>query len=106
MKVYLSGPVTGTNDFKWRFETCEEKVKKKFTCRGNTPEVINPVRIVEQLPSGADYDSIMEICFKVIGMCDAIVMMPDWQGSRGCNQEYGYARALGKEIFIWEDLFS
>lgn len=102
MHVYLSGPITGTEDFKDRFEFGEIKVNQKF--RG-TARAINPVKIAEQLPSTISYEEIMQICFDTINSCDIILMMPGWEDSKGCNQEYGYAIGIGKEVVKWEEWF-
>lgn len=105
MIVYLSGPVTGTTDYKQRFDFCEAQLKRKFTYGKCVPEIINPVRTVSTLPSSFDYDDIMGACLKMLEKCDGIVLMPGWRKSIGCNQEYGAAMALHKEVYLWEDLF-
>ena len=106
MTVYLSGPVTGTTDYKQRFDFCEEQLRKKFTYGNCVPEIINPVRMVSTLPADSDYEFIMQICLMVLDRCDGIVLMPGWRQSIGCNQEYGAAMALHKEVYLWEDLFT
>lgn len=106
MTVYLSGPVTGTTDYKQRFEFCEERLRKKFTYGNCVPEIINPVKMVSTLPADSDYEFIMQICLMVLDRCDGIVLMPGWRQSIGCNQEYGAAMALHKEVYLWEDLFT
>ena len=102
LNVYLSGPVTGTDDFKTRFEFGEAKVDQKF---GDNARAINPVKIAEQLPESITYDEIMQICFDTIRACDVLLLMPGWQKSMGCNQEYGYAIGIGKEVVKWEEWF-
>lgn len=102
LNVYLSGPITGTEDFKDRFEFGEIKVYQKF---GDNARAINPVKIAEQLPESITYDEIMQICFDTIRACDVLLLMPGWQKSMGCNQEYGYAIGIGKEVVKWEEWF-
>lgn len=102
LHVYLSGPVTGTEDFKDRFEFGEVKVHQKF---GNTARAINPVKIAEQLPQNITYEAIMQICFDALKACDIVLLMPGWERSMGCNQEYGYAIGIGKEVVKWEEWF-
>lgn len=102
-KAYLSGPITGDKDYRRKFENCAIRLRE-ILGYDNDAEIINPALIGDIIPSGAKYDEIMEICFKIIEMCDAVVMLPGWENSKGANQEYGFAKALGKEIFIWEDL--
>ena len=102
LHVYLSGPITGTEDYKDRFEFGEIKVNQKFR---NTARAINPVKIAEQLPSTISYEAIMQICFDTINSCDIVLLMPGWEDSKGCNQEYGYAIGIGKEVVKWEEWF-
>jgi nucleoside 2-deoxyribosyltransferase len=102
LNVYLSGPITGTEDFKDRFEFGEIKVNQKFR---NTARAINPVKIAEQLPENITYEAIMQICFDTINSCDIVLLMPGWEDSKGCNQEYGYAIGIGKEVVKWEEWF-
>lgn len=105
MTVYLSGPITGTKDYRQRFAHCAERVRKELTYGDKAPQVINPVLLESLIPEKAQYEDIMTVCFELLKNCDVIIMMPGWEESRGCNQEYGYARAKGKEIFTWEELF-
>lgn len=103
-KVYLSGPITGEANYKEKFENCAIRLREVLGYDSDA-EIINPAQLGDIIPSDAKHKDIMEICFKVLGMCDAIVMLPGWEGSRGANQEYGFAKATGKEIFLWEKLF-
>ena len=102
LNVYLSGPITGTEDYKDRFEFGEAKVHQKFKDKARA---INPVKIGEQLPEKISYDEIMQICFDTIRACDVVLLMPGWEDSKGCNQEYGYAIGIGKEVVRWEEWF-
>lgn len=50
-----------------------------------------------------DYLAGIEHCFEVLGRCDELWLCDGWQDSRGCNMEYGFARAKGIPIkFITE----
>ena len=102
LHVYLSGPITGTEDYKDRFEFGEIKVNQKFR---NTARAINPVKIAEQLPQNITYEAIMQICFDALKAYDIVLLMPGWERSMGCNQEYGYAIGIGKEVVKWEEWF-
>jgi len=103
-KLYLVGPITGVENYKQRFENCAVKLRELIGY-DSRDEIINPAFLGDILPSDASHEEIMNVCFSVLEMCDAIILLPGWEESRGANQEYGYARAKGKEIFIWEELF-
>ena len=106
MKVYLSGPITGTEDYRDRFAHCESRLRREWSGNRNGElEGVNPAKLEHIIPKSASYEEIMKICFDLLQMCDGIMMMPGWKDSRGCNQEYGFARALRKEIYEWEEWF-
>lgn len=87
MRIYISGPITGTDDYMERFARSEEKLKK----RGYS--VINPAAVNSMLPSDTTYDEYMKMSLAMLDMCGAIYMMEGWEKSCGANMEYGYALA-------------
>ena len=94
MRVYISGPITGTEDYMERFAKAEEKL----TAAGH--QVYNPAHANSYMPEGTTWDEYMEVAMTLIKMCDAIYMLAGWKRSRGANREYGYA--LGKGLEVWE----
>ena len=92
MKIYISGPITGTDDYLERFENAE----KYLTSRGYT--VINPAKVNSNLPEDTSYDDIMKMCYVMLDMAEGIYMMPGWEKSKGACIEYGYARAKGYTV--------
>jgi hypothetical protein len=40
----------------------------------------------------------MEHCFEALNRCDELWLCEGWQDSRGCNMEYGFAKAKGIPI--------
>ena len=62
--------------------------------------MVNPARILKEMPEETTYEEYMEIAMKLLSMCDSIYMMNGWEQSRGANREYGYA--LADEIEIWK----
>ena len=94
MKVYISGAITGTNDYMARFAAAE----KHLTSIGH--KVFNPARINSQLPDGTSYEEYMNVSLCLLDMCSAIYMLDGWNESRGANREYGYAVAKGKILMF------
>ena len=90
-KAYISGKVTGTEDYQERFAIAE----KELLLQGY--EVINPVYEGTKLKN-ASYEDYMELSFQLLKDCDIIYMLEGWETSPGANQEYGYALAKNIEI--------
>lgn len=92
MRVYISGPITGIDDYMERFKTVESQLIQE----GCT--VVNPATIMEHMPPDTVYEEYMRLSIELLQMCDCIYMMRGWNESRGANREYGYALAKDKII--------
>lgn len=92
MKIYISGAITGTDDYMDRFADAEEKPKKE----GHS--VINPAAVNSMMPADTTYEEYMEMSLTMLDMCGAIYMLKGWEKSCGANREYGYALAADKLI--------
>lgn len=95
VKIYISGPVTGTEDYMERFETAEKELTK------DGYSVINPAKINSFLPPDTTYKQYMDMSLTMLNMCNHIYMLKDWEKSPGANREYGYA--LAKGMTIWHE---
>ena len=42
--------------------------------------------------------------FAIIAKCDAVVMTPDWEDSRGATMEYEHALSLGIPVYIYPEI--
>ena len=91
MKLYLSGAITGTDDYMDRFSMAEKSLEVEHT-------IINPAKVNAQLPSDTDYEDYMKMSFCMLDMCDGIYLLKGWEKSFGSNRELGYAMAKGKII--------
>lgn len=95
MRVYISGAITGTNDYMERFQKAENNLKKQGY------SVINPARLNSVMGDDAEYEEYMKISLCMLCICDAIYMLEGWQQSRGANREFGYA--LARDIMIMKE---
>ena len=93
MIVYLSGPITGNDNYAEDFARWERIVKEA----GDSP--INPAK----LGLGLNETSYMPICLSMLEQADAIFMLPGWEKSRGANLEKAYAEYQKKGIMYADE---
>lgn len=87
-KVYIAGPITGVSDYKRAFNRMECEL---LDC-GAIP--LNPA----MLPDDMEHKDYMKICLAMIDVCDLVILLPDWEQSKGARLEVAYADELGKMI--------
>lgn len=95
MRVYISGQITGTDDYIERFARAEEKLIK------DGYSVMNPAAVISKMPKDMTYEECMDMCFAMLDICEAVCMMSGWEKSCGANREYGYA--LAKDYIILKE---
>lgn len=98
MTIYLSGKITGTDDYEKRFKYAEKKLKKKYP----DAEIVNPVEYCKNLEDAIDkpkWEYYMRYCiFMLAGACDAVYMLDGWRESRGARLEYLVATSLNYKV--------
>lgn len=90
--VYISGRMTGTDDYAERFA----KAERELTEQGYA--VINPAKMDGVLPKTCAYEDYMKIDLALLAMCEGIYMLKGWEKSCGANREYGYALGSGMRV--------
>jgi hypothetical protein len=86
-KVYIAGPVTGTDDYKIRFSEAEAQIRELGL------EPVNPV--APGLVEGASYKYYIDRGLKMLMESDVVLMLPGWTQSDGARLEEMYARICG-----------
>ena len=94
MKIYISGAITGTDDYMERFSKAEKELEEQGY------SVVNPAKVNAQLPEDTSYEEYMKMSFCMLDMCDGICMLKDWEKSCGANRELGYAMAKNMIIMF------
>lgn len=97
MLVYISGKITGKENYKDDFLKAEQWLTL------NDYKVVNPSRLIDIFPS-LEYAQLMAIDYKLIEMSDAIFMLDGWQKSKGACAELSYAKTLGKKV-MYQDKY-
>lgn len=87
MKVYISGPITGTTDYMNRFEWAAACWRDKGC------EVIDPAKVNSFLPENTTHEEYMKMSITMLSMCDTIYILRGWRESKGALEELEYAKA-------------
>lgn len=100
MRIYISGKVTGDQNYKYKFKRAEEDLYTKYALFG--PKV-------ESMPSkdhlkldDKTWDECMIECLACLNSCDTIYMLKDWKDSTGACIEIGYALGQHKTVIFQE----
>ena len=97
MKIYISGAVTGTDDYIERFARAEEQLKAQGF------EVINPAKVNAMLPKSTSYGEYMAMSQTMLSMADGIFLLNGWERSKGAKQEFAWAALDEKKIYFEKD---
>ena len=95
MRIYISGAITGTDDYTERFERAERKLRE----RGET-EIINPAKVCASLPETLTHEEYMKICFVMLSLCDEVYLIPPWTDSKGVRRELKFAIDNNKAVEV------
>ncbi len=98
-KIYLSGPITGAENYKEKFEEAESIIYALAEKQCVHVDVFNPAI----LPEGFTYKEYIDMCIPILSMCDQIVMLDDWETSRGATLEKIYAETVGINLTYLRD---
>lgn len=85
VKVYISGPIEGTEGYKERFKRAEKKLQEL----GYAP--VNPVKVFKRLPKGIEREEYLEVAITLLKMCDCIFMLEGWEEDINAEVEFEYA---------------
>lgn len=95
--VYLSGRITGNDNYLNEF-ACAERFLKQMGYI-----VLNPAEILKDLGE-LSYEQCLQICYRLLDIADIIFMVSGWNTSKIANAQLTYAKSLGKRI-MYQDYF-
>jgi hypothetical protein len=90
--IYISGKVTGTDDYEKRFAVIESRLKLQGW------HVVNPVKKCKHFPKDTKWETYMRYCIRLLTRCEAIYLLRGWRQSKGAVIEQRLAVDLGLTI--------
>ena len=99
MRVYISGPMTGIDDYNFPLFN---KVAQELTDLGY--EVSNPAE--KGIIEGWSWEQYLVLDLHEVLDVDCLVMLPGWENSEGAKLEHYVATALKKQTFAYEEFVS
>lgn len=94
MRIYISGPITGTDDYMERFAKAEEAL----IARGHS--VVNPAKVNANLPKDTTWQQYMTVSIAMLKTCEAIYMLKNWDKSKGAQRELDDAFIMGIKVVM------
>lgn len=88
-RLYISGGITGDPNYREKFRNAEIAARRY----GFRP--VNPAKAGD----GKPWEWYMKRDIRLLLKCDAILMLPDWCGSRGARLERRIASDLGLKLY-------
>ena len=95
LKIYISGKISGLalEVAEKNFEIAEQKIKEI----GHIP--VNPMKLHDYKPELTWHD-YMSADLAALVYCDAILMLENWEDSRGAKVEKALAEALNLKVYL------
>jgi hypothetical protein len=93
-RIYIAGPMTGYPELNFPFFNTAAK-----RLREQGHDAVNPAEIVTD--QSADWQTCMRADIAQLVTCDAILLLPGWETSKGATLEHSIAKALGFVIYHW-----
>lgn len=95
--IYVSGKITGTDDYMKRFADAESRLKLQGW------RVMNPAKKNAHFdPKNTSWEDYMRASIRLLSRADAIYLLRGWRQSKGAILEHSIAVALGMTIISQE----
>ena len=98
-KIYLCGAMSGLPDFNYpAFHAAAQEI------RGLGHSVESPAE--NPAPDCGSWSGYMRLSIRQLTMCEAVVLLPRWEGSKGAAAEVQIAKILGIDVYKLEDFIN
>lgn len=95
MKIYISGPITSMPSIEWAKEKFDE-MEARIIAAGH--EAVNPMSLSHD--HDKSWSAYMREDIIALMGCDAVIVLPNWEKSKGCNVELQLALSIDMPCFI------
>lgn len=100
MTTYIAGPMTGLPEFNYpAFHAAAKDLRSKGI------QVENPAEN-DGGSSGKTWDFYIRLALNQLLKCDAILLLPGWETSRGAVLELHVAEALGMNVIEYQPTYT
>lgn len=100
MRIYISGAITGNENYQKDFER-GEKIAALLNCIPVNPAKLSGQKFRNASPAPA-WEDYMKFDIPLLCGCQAVLMLKGWVCSKGANLEHDIASRLGMQIFYEE----
>lgn len=104
MLIYLSGPYSGSSDQISANITAARDVAIAVWEAGHTALCPHLNTAHFEVDCRATYEDYIAGDLDLLSRCDAILMIPNWEASKGAGIEKAYAEAHGIPVHFWPEI--
>ena len=100
--AYVGHPFDGKKLNIAKSKAIIERIHQRYSCL----ILLNPLEIFsyeEYSKEKNRHTTQLEDCLQLLSKADYLILTGEWEGSRGCLCEWGFAKGKGITIFDWYD---
>lgn len=90
--IYVSGPITGIDNYREKFLQACEKL------RSDLYNPVDPSMLGEMFHEDTKHSEYMKVALALLQVCDEIYMLEGWENSKGASAELAFAQAVKMPI--------
>lgn len=103
---YLAHPLTSVGSIDYNYKS-ESMCYTEIIMNNNAARIVRPLKCLPDARMvDVDQKTAMEKCIALLQVCEGIILCPGWESSKGCQEEFKYAKDTGKEIIYFDELWN
>lgn len=100
-RIYISGPISTRKPKEYLSHFA--KIENSLMLFAYNFTVVNPAKILAQLPIDTSYAEYMDLSMLLLSRCEYIYMLSGWENSVGARLEFRYAKDNNLTILYEDD---